>query len=122
VRIHLAGKHALEFQRLDFARERIDVGRNGLRGAFVVFRSSQLQQFFGPAQAFRQAADAVDDLVELSAFLAELLRALGLIPDVRIFQLAADFLQAFALGVVVKDTPVTTRRGWSGRRYGRQSD
>jgi len=92
VRIHLAREHALEFQRFDFAGKRIDVGGNGLRGAFVVFRSGELQQLFGPAQTFRQVADAVDNLVELRAFLAEQLRTLGLIPDVRVFQLAADFL------------------------------
>jgi len=34
-----------------------------------------------------------------------LLRALRVVPDVRIFQLAAYFLEAFALAVVVKDTP-----------------
>jgi hypothetical protein len=80
-----------------------------------------LQQLIGPAQTIVEVADAVDDLVELRAFLAELLGALGVIPDVGIFQLASYFFETFALGVVVKDTPVTTRRGWSGRRCGRQS-
>jgi len=52
-----------------------------------------------------QGADAVDDPVELGALLAELLRAFGVVPDVRVFQLAGYFLEPFGLGVVVKDTP-----------------
>jgi hypothetical protein len=64
-----------------------------------------LQQFFGPGETFIQRADAVDDLVQVSALLAQLLRALGVVPDVGVFQFPAYFLQALALGVVVKDTP-----------------
>jgi len=33
------------------------------------------------------------------------LRALGIVPDVRVFEFAPYFLEAFALDVVVKDTP-----------------
>jgi hypothetical protein len=41
----------------------------------------------------------------LGALLAELLRAFRVVPDVRILELAAYFLEPVALGVVVKDTP-----------------
>jgi hypothetical protein len=105
VRIHLAGKHALEFQRLDLARDCVDIGGNRRDGTFVLLGLGQLQQFVRAAQAIVQAADAVDDLVELRAFLAELLGALGVVPDVRIFKLAANFLETFLLRLVVKDTP-----------------
>ena len=57
------------------------------------------------AQTLAQCADAVDDAVELRAFLAELLRTLRIVPDVRVLELAPYFLEAFALGLVVKDTP-----------------
>jgi len=33
------------------------------------------------------------------------LRARGIVPDVRVFQLAVDFFQTLDFGVVVKDTP-----------------
>jgi hypothetical protein len=105
VRIHLAGKHALEFQRLDLARDSLDIGGNRRDGAFVLLGFGQLQQFVRAAQAIVQAADAVDYLVELRALLAELLGTLGVVPDVRIFKLAANFLETFLLRLVVKDTP-----------------
>jgi hypothetical protein len=37
-------------------------------------------------------------------FLAELLGARGVVPDVGVFELLADFDQLFSLGIVVKDT------------------
>ena len=76
-----------------------------MRGGLVAFSASQLQQFAGATQPIIQTADAVDDLVELGAFLAQLLGTFGVVPDIGIFQLPAYFLQALALGVVVKDTP-----------------
>jgi hypothetical protein len=39
----------------------------------------------------------------------EILSALRVVPDVRVFQLAGYFLQAFLLALVVKDTPSGTR-------------
>jgi hypothetical protein len=105
VRIHLAGKHALEFQRLDLARDPLDIGGNRRDSTFVLFGLGQLQQLVRAAQAIIQAADAVDDLVELRAFLAKLLRAFRVVPDVRVFKFAADFLETFLLRLVVKDTP-----------------
>jgi len=73
--------------------------------AFVAFGLCQLQQLVGAGQAFIEAADAVDDLVELRALLAELLRALGLVPNVGVFELTTDFFETFLLRLVVKDTP-----------------
>jgi hypothetical protein len=39
--------------------------------------------------------DFVDDLVQQRTLLAQRLRALGLVPDGGVFQLAADFFEAF---------------------------
>jgi hypothetical protein len=47
----------------------------------------------------------MDDLVEHRAFATKLLGALGVVPDVRILQLAAYFLEPLTFAVVVKDTP-----------------
>jgi len=54
----------------------------------------------------------MDDLIEpfhelgkARAFAAQVLGALRIVPDVRAFQLAGYFFEAFALGRVVKDTP-----------------
>ena len=83
----------------------IDVLRDGVGGAGVVFGFSKVEQFVGPAESMVERADAIDDALELRAFLAELLRALGIVPDVRVFELAGYFLEPLGLGVVVKDTP-----------------
>ena len=38
-------------------------------------------------------------------YLAQRLRAIRLVPDVRLLQFALDFGQAFLAGIEVKDTP-----------------
>jgi hypothetical protein len=95
----------LEFQCLDLACEGLDIVGNRLHRRVVTLGAGQLKQFAGATQAIIKTADAVDDLVELRAFLAQLLGAFGVVPDVGILQLAAYFFQALSLGVVVKDTP-----------------
>jgi hypothetical protein len=49
--------------------------------------------------------DAADDTLETRALLAEILRALRIVPDVGIFEFPRDFLQALGLRIEVKDTP-----------------
>jgi hypothetical protein len=44
----------------------------------------------------------------LGALAAEVLGALGVVPDVRVFQLAVDLGQAISFLIVVKDTPEWT--------------
>ena len=83
----------------------VDVGGDGDSRAFVFLGFRQFKQFARAGKAIAERPDAVDDPVERRALLAELLRALGVVPDVRIFQLAGYFLEPLALGLVVKDTP-----------------
>jgi hypothetical protein len=104
-RIHLAGEHALELELLDFRREVVDVGGNRRDRALVVLADRQIQQVAGLAERTGQRADAADDAIEVRALLAELLRALRVVPDVRVFELARDFFEAFGLRIEVKDTP-----------------
>jgi hypothetical protein len=47
----------------------------------------------------------MDHLLQRGALAAEALGLLGLVPDRRAFQLAADFLETLDLAVVVKGTP-----------------
>ena len=95
----------MEFEFFDVRGQAVDVCRNGDSRAFVFLGFRQFEQLACTGKAIAERADAVDDPVERRAFLAELLGALGVVPDVRIFQLAGYFLEPFALGVVVKDTP-----------------
>jgi hypothetical protein len=87
-----------------------------VRGVLVVLHFRQFQQFAGAGQALFDVADAVDGLVQEGTFAAQLLRVFGVVPDVRIFQLAVYFFQAFALGIVVKDTPGARPACPAGRR------
>jgi hypothetical protein len=48
--------------------------------------------------------ETADDLVELRALPAEFLRAIRIIPDAGLLELASYFLQALVLVVVIKDT------------------
>jgi hypothetical protein len=53
-------------------------------------------------------ADAVQPFHEFGqprALAAQILRALRIVPDVRVFQFAGYFFQTLTLGRVVKDTP-----------------
>ena len=79
--------------------------RNRRDRAFVVLADRKIQQIAGFAERVGQRADAADDALEIRALLAELLRALRVVPDVRVFELARDFFEALGLHIEVKDTP-----------------
>ena len=85
--------------------EPVEVRRNRLGGAVVLFGFGQVEKLVGAGQAVAERANAVHDLVERGAFLAELLRPFGVVPDVRVFEFAGYFLETLAFCVVVKDTP-----------------
>ncbi len=104
-RIHLAGEHALELELADFRGEVVDVVGDRRDRAFVVLANCEIKQIAGLAERIGQRADAADDAIEARALLAELLRALRVVPDVRIFKLARNFFEALRLGIEVKDTP-----------------
>ena len=57
VRVHLARKHALEFELLDVALERREVALDGLRRRFVVLFDSQVQQLAGVLQPAGHAVE-----------------------------------------------------------------
>ncbi len=109
MRVHLAREHALELQPLHRRGQRSHVGFDLGGGVQVGFGGNQLQQFRGIPQAARQAVETVDHLLQSGALPAQFLRALRLVPDAGLFQLAGYFLQAFAFVVVIKDTSSRTR-------------
>ena len=95
----------MEFELVDFLAEFLDILGDRNRGAFVAFGDGEVEQIAGFAQAVGQAADAADDAIELRAFLAQILRALRVVPDVGAFEFASDFFETFGLCLVVKETP-----------------
>ena len=81
-------------------------GINAGNGCFVTFGFAEIEQLAGVVQAPAQAAHAVDHALELGALPAQLLGTRGIVPDIGVFQLAADFFQTLGPGIEVKDTPV----------------
>jgi len=85
--------------------QRFDVARDRDGGALVAFFDGQIEQIARFGQALGQAADAADDTLQARTFLAEFLRTLRIVPDVRIFEFTGDFFEPLGLGLEVKDTP-----------------
>ena len=61
----------------------------------------------GIDESRRQRIQSCNHLFKPRPLLPQRLRAIGFAPNVRLFELALDFGQAFRLAVVVKDTPLT---------------
>jgi hypothetical protein len=110
IRVHFAGEHAPEFETLDSRLESLQVPLDFGRRGRVVFVDRERQEFIGIPQAVGYLVQPDNDLLQLRPLPAERLRPLGLVPDVRLFQLALDFGQTFRLLIVVKDTSSTRPR------------
>lgn len=75
------------------------------KGGRVVLGLGQVQQLRSVVQRGDGGIEARQLLLEPGAFLAQRLRLLGIVPDVRDFEFAGYFLETFLLAVVVKETP-----------------
>jgi len=109
VRIHLARKHALELELLDFQTQALDVGFHLVGGAGIGLFGREFQQLRGIAQGASQAIQTAHDLLELGALLPQLLGAIRVVPDAGLLELALYFLQPFVLLIVIKDTSSKSR-------------
>jgi hypothetical protein len=109
VRIHLARKHALEFERFDLHAQAVDVGLDFPYCPGIRLLGGQIQEFRGVAQGALEAVQAAHDLLELGTLLAEFLGAFRVVPDARLLELALYFLKTFVLVVVIKDTSSKSR-------------
>ena len=63
----------------------------------------------------RVTLQRVDHAFEALLFLAQLLRALGIVPDIGVFGELRDFGQPQLFGVEVKDTSAALRHGFRRR-------
>jgi hypothetical protein len=79
--------------------------RDGFYGGIVAFVGGQLQQFTGVVEPVADAVQAFHEVGEARPLATQILRALRIVPDVRVFQFAGYFFETFALDRVVKDTP-----------------
>jgi len=68
-----------------------------------------LQQLRAIAQAAGELIQRADDLFEFGPLFAQFLCPLGIIPDLRLLELAGYFLKTLVLIVVIKDTSSRNR-------------
>ena len=115
------GEHAPELEVGDFAIDLLRVGFDGFEGGVVFLAARHLEEFVGVVDAAADVDQTQHHAVECLLFLAEILGALGVAPDVGCFELAVDFLEPDLLHIEVKDTPVDRRRARAVLRSGLRS-
>jgi hypothetical protein len=116
------GKHAPEFETFDGALQRFGIAFDARKRGIVVLVARDVVELTCIAHARAQTFQRTDDAFERLAFFSEVLRALGLVPDIRIFGELDDLAQAYLLLLEVKDTSAVRRRGCRRRRGALRSD
>jgi hypothetical protein len=100
----------------------LNIRKNTGKRRVVTFRAGQIEQLFRIRQAAVDAADRADDGLERLLFLAQLLRALRVLPQLGVFELPVQRREARLLGVEVKDTsaapPTVPADPTERRRFG----
>jgi hypothetical protein len=91
VRVHFTAEHAAKFHFLEDIAQALDFGGNVIDRCLIFFFGGHLQQIAGIDQTAVEVVERVDDQRQGGAFAAQILRVLGVIPDVRVFQLAVYF-------------------------------
>ena len=76
-------------------------------GRFIALGLGELEQLGSFIDALNGAVDFADVGAQARTLAPELLGTGGVRPDVRILELAPNFLEPFLLAVVLKETPVT---------------
>jgi hypothetical protein len=116
VGIHLTRKHAAKFEPGYLFLELREIADDFVNGFAIVFFFGESQQFVGLAQTRRHFVEPDDYLLKLCSFLAKCLRALRILPDIRLFEFALNLGQSLRFALVVKDTSSAHRSARRGRR------
>jgi hypothetical protein len=93
----------------DLQTQAIDVSLDFLSCPVIRFIGGQIQELRRIAQGALEAIQPAYNLLELGAFLPQLLSAIGVAPNAGLLELALYFLQPFVLVVVIKDTSSKSR-------------
>lgn len=93
VLVERVGKHAAEFHRLDLLLQCMGIGFDREQRVFVVFFACHVQQVAGITQSAADVRQRVDNIFERFFFFAQVLGALGVVPDCGIFQLGVDLFE-----------------------------
>jgi hypothetical protein len=121
VRIERVGEHAAEFERRNVALDAFDILADLLERSIVVVRARHLEELARVGDAAADALERQRDAFQDFLLLAELLRALRVVPQLRVLELAVQRFEPAFLGFEVKDTSAARRRGRRARRAWRQS-
>jgi hypothetical protein len=94
---------------------------DGFEGGIVAVCRGEVEEFAGIGDAGAQFGEGAHHFFEGFLFTAQVLGVFGVVPDRGVFQFRVDDLQAFRLGVVVKDTPEAPARAAGSRPGGWRS-
>jgi hypothetical protein len=83
-------EHPPELERLDRLAQRFDIAGDRREGRVVAFGARELEKLDAVGKSAVERRQRADDAIERLLLLAELLRALGIVPDVRVLELALD--------------------------------
>jgi hypothetical protein len=103
--VHLAGKHAPEFQLRNVGLQFPEVTLDRYQGIGVILFCRYFQQLIRVLQRLAHPVQGQHDFFQPRPLAAQLLGTFRVAPDFGVFQLPNDFGQPFALVIEVKDTP-----------------
>jgi hypothetical protein len=106
VRVHLAVKHALQFEAPDVGFQSLRVLVDVVGGGLVALTLRQLQKLAGVRDPLGGAVDLGCIGTQPGALAPQLLGLLGLGPNGWVLELAADLFEPLFLAVILKETPV----------------
>ena len=118
-RVHRVAEHPAKLHLADGLFDAGDVALEGIAAWRRRCRRGRGRRAPRCPEARIQRAQHVDDVLQRLLFLAERLRPLGIVPDLRVFELARDFGEPHRLHIEVKDTSADrpcARRGSRSRR------
>jgi hypothetical protein len=104
VGIHRIREHPPEFHALDRGPHGVDIVLERNQGGVVILGAGELVELLGIAEPLIDALQGADGVFERLALPAEILSPLAVLPDGGVFDQGADFVEALALGIEVKDT------------------
>jgi hypothetical protein len=109
-------EHPPELEVGDRLLEAVDVAGDREQRRVVVLGARQLEELRAVGEAVVERRQRADDRVERLLLLAELLRALRVVPDLRVLELARYRREPRGLLVDVKDTSASRPPAPSARR------